>query len=249
MNSRVRFPLALMERTHPFVRFAGISVRSSISHKTGSQARMPAIRTQDACTLSSRLRRGKNLWWALALMLGILSSVFVFPPVQASGGTEPDPLSAIRITPPAPVFTDAKRLEELAARRQRVAETIGPKAILLMFSGEPRVYANDVDYQFRQENNLYYLTNLKQKDATLVLMPGNPQMPELLFLPRRNPAAETWTGHMYSPPEAAQRSGIKEIWEAREFAPFVSALARHEAYRPQPENILMSSATGTGSAN
>jgi Xaa-Pro aminopeptidase len=182
-------------------------------------------------------------------MLGILSSVFVFPLVQASGGTEPDPLSAIRITPPAPVFTDAKRLDELAARRRRVAETIGPKGILLMFSGEPRVYANDVDYQFRQENNLYYLTNLGQQRATLVLLPGNPQMPEVLFLPRRNPGRETWTGHMYSPQEAAQLSGIKEIWDADEFGPFMSALSKHQSYQPKSQNILLSSAETNGNLN
>jgi len=85
------------------------------------------------------------------------------------------------------------------------------------------------------------VTNLGQKGATLVLMPGNPQFPEVLFLPRRNPARETWTGHMYSPQEAGQLSGIKEIWEASEFPPFISALAKHEAYRPKLENILASS--------
>ena len=133
------------------------------------------------------MNRRVTLRLAPALTLGIMLSVFAFPLVQASGGKEPAAPPAIRITPPAPVFEDAKRLDELAARRKRVAETIGPKAILVMFSAEPRVYANDVDYQFRQENNLYYLTNLGQQRATLVLMPGNPQMPEVLFLPRRNP--------------------------------------------------------------
>ena len=195
------------------------------------------------------MKKRITLRLAAVLTLGILLSVFAFPGARAGAAKDPAAPPAIRLTPPAPVFDEARRLDELAARRKHVADTIGPKAVLIMFSAEPRVYTNDVDYQYRQENNLYYLTSLGQQRATLVLMPGNPQMPEILFLPRRNPAAETWTGHMYSPPEAAQRSGIKEIWEAREFAPFVSALARHEAYRPQPENILMSSATGTGSAN
>jgi len=111
------------------------------------------------------------------LTLVILLSSFAFPIAQASVGKEPAAPAAIRITPPAPVFEDAKRLNELAARRKRVAETIGSKAILVMFSAEPRVYTNDVEYQFRQENNLYYLTNLGQRGATLVLMPGNPQLP------------------------------------------------------------------------
>src|SRR2546425_9167003 len=124
--------------------------------------------------------------------------------------TGPANSPAIRIAPPAPVFDEKTRLAELAERRARVAQSIGPKSVLILFSAEPRVYTNDVDYQFRQENNLYYLTQLKQKGATLVLLPGNSQMPEILFLPRRNPAFETWTGHMFSAQEAAQVSGIKE---------------------------------------
>ena len=95
----------------------------------------------------------------------------------------------IRIAPAAPVFDEKERLGELAQRRARIAQNIGPKSLLILFSGESRVYANDVDYPFRQENNLFYLTNLKQEGATLVLLPGNTQTPEILFLPRRNPAA------------------------------------------------------------
>lgn len=180
-----------------------------------------------------------------ALVAVVFAANFAGPAARA-GAAEPP---VIRITPPAPVFDSAKRLEELAGRRKRVGEAIGPKAMLIMFSAEPRVYANDVDYQFRQENNLFYLTNLNQKRATLVLLPGQAGLPEILFLPRRSPIAETWTGHMYSAQEAAELSGIKEIWEASEFAPFIAAMSKHEAYRPKPENILMSAgqtASGSG---
>lgn len=177
--------------------------------------------------------------FAVILSAVLVTITFAFVSVHAE--KDPPPPAAIRVTPPAPVFDDAKRLEELAARRKHVAETIGPKAVLVLFSAEPRVYTNDVDFPFRQENNLYYLTNLNQKRATLVLIPGNAQTPEILFLPRRSAAAETWTGHMYSPEEAAQLSGIKEIWEASEFDGFVKALQQREAYRPKPQNVLMSS--------
>lgn len=155
---------------------------------------------------------------------------------------------AIRVAPPAPVFDDAARLSELASRRARVAQKVGPQSMLILFSTEPRVYTNDVDYEFRQENNLYYLTNLKQKGATLVLMPGNPQLPEVLFLPRRDPAAETWTGHMYSAEEAQAASGIKEIWEAGEFEPFMRALRNRQSYRPKADALLMSGASMNASA-
>src|SRR5438034_400440 len=101
----------------------------------------------------------------LSAFLG--ESLLTQEPVHANNenGTPP----ALRITPPAPVFDEKERLAELAQRRSRVAQKIGSKAIMILFSTEPRVYTNDVDYEYRQENNLYYLTNLKQKGATLVL--------------------------------------------------------------------------------
>src|SRR6266567_2459646 len=190
---------------------------------------------------AKRMTRRNVIVSASALTLAILFSVFFLSPVAANNEKEVAIAPVIRITPPAPVFDDVKRLAELAARRKRIADAIGPKAILVLFSAEPRVYTNDVDYQYRQENNLFYLTNLNQKRATLVLMPGSTQTPEILFLPRRSPAAETWTGHMYSSQEAAQLSGVKEIWEASEFDPFINAVRKHETYRPvKSENILMS---------
>ena len=148
--------------------------------------------------------------------------------------------SNIRITPPAPIFNDKDRLAELKQRRDRVAQTVGPQSLLVLFSTEPRVYTNDVDYPYRQENNLYYLTNLKQKGATLVLLPGNTKVREILFIPRRNALAETWTGHMYSAEEAHQLSGVREIWQSSEFDPFIKALRNRQPYRPKPENVFMS---------
>src|SRR4051794_27355207 len=158
------------------------------------------------------------------------------------------PASPVHVTPPAPVFDEAKRLEELAARRKQVADAIGPRAMLVMFSAEPRVYTNDVDFPFRQENNHFYLTNLNQKGATLVLMPGA-SLPEILFLPRRNPASESWTGHMYSAEEAARLSGVTEIWTISEFEPFIKALRNKESYSPKPENILLTSRTSPLTGN
>ena len=154
--------------------------------------------------------------------------------------SEPSVPSNVRITPPAPVFSDKDRVAELMQRRERVAQSLGPQSFLILFSTEPRVYANDVDYPYRQENNLYYLTNLKQKGATLVLLPGNTKTREILFVPRRNALAETWTGHMYSAEEANQISGVREIWQSSEFEPFIKALRNRQPYRPKPENIFMS---------
>lgn len=190
--------------------------------------------------------------YASAFSAMVLAIVCFQAPVRSSAAQRAKgPSPAIRSAPPAPVIDDAKRLAELAERRARVARAIGPKAILILFSAEPRVYTNDVNYPYRQENNFYYLTNLKQKDATLVIMPGNPKMPEVLFLPRRSAFAENWNGRMYSSEEARQTSGIKEIWDAeanvmrpsdvgRHFEAFLKAIRARQPYVPKPEKIFLS---------
>ncbi len=189
-------------------------------------------------------------WAGLGLtfcaLLAISLAPFALVPTHATAG----PLAPLlRITPAAPAFSADERRAELAARRARVAEQTGPKSLLVLFSGEPRVYTGDVDYEFRQENNLYYLTQLTQTDATLVLLPGHTAHTEILFLPRRNPAAETWTGHMYSPEEARDVSGINEIWEDKEFEPFMRALRTRRPYQPKPEAILLSATTTTAATS
>ncbi|HET6670859.1 MAG TPA: aminopeptidase P N-terminal domain-containing protein, partial [Pyrinomonadaceae bacterium] len=197
----------------------------------------------------------RNRLQVISLLLAITVIISLGLTQRGSVAAEPqNRLLLIRITPPAPVFDQKTRFAELTMRRSRVAQAIGPKGMLILFSSEPRVYANDVDYEYRQENNLYYLTMLKQNRATLVLLPGNAQLPEVLFLPRRNPLFEVWSGHMYTAEEAYAASGINEIWDAREFEPFIQALHKGEAYRPKPENVFMTQtatpdATAPGFAN
>ncbi len=184
------------------------------------------------------MRKLKTTRVFFALLAVLMALAVLSPAGLADRGTSVP--SNIKITPPAPTFDDKERVAELMQRRERVAQSVGPQSFMILFSTEPRVYANDVDYPYRQENNLYYLTNLKQENATLVLLPGNTKVREILFMPRRNPAMETWTGHMYSAEEANQLSGIREIWHVSEFDPFIKALRNRQPYRPKPENIFMS---------
>ncbi len=119
---------------------------------------------------------------------------------------------------------DPELRAEVTSRRARVMEKLGPQAMLVMLAAEPRLYTNDVDYKYRQENNLFYLTGLEQEDIRLVLMPGNQNVREILFIPRRNPSQETWTGHMLGREEAETISGITTIRDGSEFDDFVKAI-------------------------
>jgi Xaa-Pro aminopeptidase len=130
----------------------------------------------------------------------------------------------VRVAPPSPKFSDAERQSELAARRARVVEKMDDNSLLVLFSAEPRIYSNDVDFMYRQENNLYYLTALKQNGATLVISKSNGVATETLFLPKRNPQFETWNGRMYSNDDATRLSGIRTVVDAAGQRAFLAAL-------------------------
>jgi Xaa-Pro aminopeptidase len=116
------------------------------------------------------------------------------------------------------------RVADLTARRKAVMEQIGLKGILILRAAEPRNYAGDVDWPYRQENDFFYLTGINQPGSTLVLIPGAARIREILFMPPSNPAQENWTGHILTPPEGRQISGIQDIWDARNFDTFLTTL-------------------------
>src|SRR6188508_677772 len=97
------------------------------------------------------------------------------------------------------VLAQASELsDDLSARRARLMERLGPEAIFVIRSAPPRLYSLDVDYEYRQDSNFYYLTGLVQPDSILVLMPGNASRREILFVTERNPEREHWNGRLLS---------------------------------------------------
>ena len=137
---------------------------------------------------------------------------------------------AIRAAPLAPKFTDSERQAELATRRARVFEAMANDSMMILMSAEPKIYTGDVDFYYRQENNLFYLTNLKQNGATLILLKKDGATSEFLFLPKRNPTAEAWNGRMYSNEEAVRISGVQTIVDSAEAKDFYEALRNKKTF-------------------
>ena len=134
------------------------------------------------------------------------------------------------------VFADDPELRaDLIQRRMAVMEQMDNRGMLILFSADPRPYSGDVHYEFRQENNLYYLTGIGQPDITLVLMPQNLDRREILFLPAPNPQSELWTGKMLSAQEATEISGIETVWNTSEFDRFINSILYGRAFRPSTD--------------
>jgi Xaa-Pro aminopeptidase len=157
-------------------------------------------------------------------------------PLIADTNVKTEP-RAIRVTPPAPKISDAERQMELAKRRARVFEAMADNSMMILFSGEPKNYAGDVDFLFRQENNLYYLTNLRQRNAMIVLTKNGSETKEILFLPKRNPANETWNGKTYSREDATRISGVKTMIDFGEFDAFLQSVKEKRAFTSKNDSI------------
>src|SRR5216117_3702064 len=106
---------------------------------------------------------------------------------------------------------------EFAARRARVANELGPNAVLVVFSAKPAIRNNDVEYPFRQSDDLLYLTGITQTETTLVMLPGEASFSETIFTRERNPQAELFTGRVLSNDEVSKISGIKTVFAASRF--------------------------------
>jgi Xaa-Pro aminopeptidase len=143
-----------------------------------------------------------------------------------------------KAAPPPPASRDAGRVADLTARRKAIAEQIGDKGILILWAAEPRNYAGDVDWPYRQENNFFYLTGITQTGNALVMIPGAARYKEILFMAPSNPAQESWTGHILLQDEARKISGIDTVWDARLLPQFLATLM------PEAKTIFMPENTG-----
>jgi len=81
---------------------------------------------------------------------------------------------------------------QFARRRARLMESLsGGATILAAGHGTPR--NNDVDHEFRQLSDFWYMTGFDEPDAVAVLRPGSDQ-PYVLFVNPYDARFETWVG-------------------------------------------------------
>jgi Xaa-Pro aminopeptidase len=120
--------------------------------------------------------------------------------------------------------------DDLAARRARVIERLGPDALAIFWSAPTRVFSRDVDYEYRQDSNLLYLTGIDQEGTILVLMPGNETRKAVLFVREPDARREHWNGHTLTPAEATAQSGVQVVMTLSQFEPFVAAMFSKRAF-------------------
>lgn len=125
---------------------------------------------------------------------------------------------------PAAVSDAAALRDDLKARRARLMATLTSGTMAIFWSAPPRVYSRDVDYEYRQDSDLLYLTGVEQPETILVLVPGSRTRKEILFIRPPNPRVEHYVGHFLNVEEARAQTGIETVLETTQFDDFVLSM-------------------------
>ena len=157
------------------------------------------------------------------------------------------PATAQRTTPPEPpVRYDADLLPPAfhESRRVAVLEALPKHGVAVFFSSPVRVRENDVDYEYRQDSDLYYLTGTTEPGTILLLAPGGIEIDgtttqELLLVPPRNAYSEVWVGRRFGADRAQTTLGVEKAVSNERFGEVMAKLAAEPKRRffhlPLPE--------------
>lgn len=97
-------------------------------------------------------------------------------------------------------------MELFAKRRQRVLDAIDGVAIIP--SAPVTLRNNDVEHEYRQDSDLFYLTGFDEPETVLVLSTVHPEHRSVLFVRPRDREREVWDGARAGVDGAKERCGV-----------------------------------------
>ncbi len=126
-----------------------------------------------------------------------------------------------------------------ARRRERLFQSIGPRTAAV-FVATPTAFRNsDVEHEYRQDSNVFYLTGFDEPETVVVLAPNASikngdgkahASPFTMFVRPRDPEREVWDGYRAGVDGAKQRFGASEAFPIEELGKRLpELLAGHEA--------------------
>ncbi len=97
--------------------------------------------------------------------------------------------------------------EDFARRRRALLGALGRGCAAVVPASPVRVRSRDVDYPYRPDTNLLYLTGFAEPEAVAVLVPGRDEGEFVLFCRDRDPERELWDGKRAGPEGAEKEYG------------------------------------------
>jgi Xaa-Pro aminopeptidase len=154
-------------------------------------------------------------------MLKILFSVIVFLSISFSAASQEENKANISTTENKNQYFYDKDLlpkEFHIERRNALRELMPEGSVAVFFSNPVRNRSNDVDFEYHQDPNFYYLTGFKEPNAMLLIFKeeqiiDSVQTNEILFMPEKDAEKEGWTGRRLGTISAINVLGIKTAYK------------------------------------
>jgi len=129
-----------------------------------------------------------------------------------------------------------------ADKRQALRDKMEDNSVAIVFANAERNRSNDVDYQYSQDPNFYYLTGFTEPNAVLLVFKERITIDsitcnELIFVQPRDEKAESWTGKRLGTAGAMKDLGFRYAYNNIEFDDFPLDFARFaKIYHPTNHN-------------
>lgn len=110
-------------------------------------------------------------------------------------------------------------------RREELRKLMPDNSVAVFFSSPVRNRSNDVNYEYHQDPDFFYLTGLTEPNAALIVFKsqnayGEVITNEIVFVQPRSIVDEKWTGKRLGPEQATEKLGIETAFSNSQFADF-----------------------------
>lgn len=108
-------------------------------------------------------------------------------------------------------------------RREQLRKLMPNNSVAVFFANPVRNRANDVDFVYHQDPNLYYLTGYKEPHAVLLIFKQDQtdedgdKYNEIFFVQQKNPMAEMWTGRRMGDKGVQEELKIEHAYNGSSF--------------------------------
>jgi len=97
-------------------------------------------------------------------------------------------------------------MDVFAERRSRLLASI--QGVAVFFAAPVTLRNGDVEHEYRQDSDLFYLTGFEEPGSALVLAPSHAEHKEVMFVRPRDPEHEAWDGARAGVEGARERLGV-----------------------------------------
>jgi Xaa-Pro aminopeptidase len=108
-------------------------------------------------------------------------------------------------------------MQSFSERRARLLSSIQP-GVLVLFSTPTAIRNNDVEHEYRQSSDLFYLSGFDEPETVLVLSSVTEKDKFVLFVRPRDPERETWDGRRAGIEGALKEFGADAAYPIAELA-------------------------------